>query len=274
MRAKALAPYDRIYRSLLALLPDLLAMRPGDYVRLAAPGFLDLHVDVLERDEKWLRLSLAHHWTLNGDTMADPDMEVRVSRDPAWPVAEALSFQQDAPPVYTVVYPTPQTVNTGAKRDLNAFLARTWLPNLKRQGHRVVEVRRANEDATAPEAGTPEGGRSHAEEPDDTDDVASATWFDADHDDSMPPEGPDRLRWHSKEILRHGIEHEVYAATIAEALKAGTLGEAAAWAALAAKLKEAGCHTYHSDTRFLAWKRGQRIECPACTTGACKSAEA
>ena len=74
------------------------------------------------------------------DLLADPDMEVRVSRDPAWPVAEALTYQLDALGVYTRVYPRPGMVDPRAKRELNQFLA-TWLTNLQRQGHRIIEER-------------------------------------------------------------------------------------------------------------------------------------
>ena len=124
--------YDKNYSQLIELCPDLRELKHGDYRKSVSGGFMDLHLDVLSRTEKELRIALSHNYRQNGDTIADPDMEIRVYLIPGWEKAEALTYQDSLR--YDEVYPEPNLVNLRVKKSLNAFLTQ-WLKNLKDQGH-------------------------------------------------------------------------------------------------------------------------------------------
>lgn len=126
--------YDWLYGQLEELIPGLRDLKPGDYRKSEAAGFMDLHLDVLSRTDKELRIALAHNYTQNGDTVADPDMEIRVYLIPGWEKAEALTYQDQR--TYNEVYPNPGQVNLRVKKSLNDFLTQ-WLKNLKNQGHKL-----------------------------------------------------------------------------------------------------------------------------------------
>lgn len=138
--------YERNFARLSKLIPDLQDLKPGDARKSRSPGFMDLNLDVLSREENKviqgdvkLRLALAHNYIQEGDVMADPDMEIAVYISPALSIVEALTFQQDSgTPTYSVVYPEPGKVNLAAKQYLNEFLE-TWLCNLSQQGHKLTK---------------------------------------------------------------------------------------------------------------------------------------
>lgn len=44
------------------------------YIKYTTPGFMDLNVEIIDDD----RFAMAHNYELNGDLMADPDMEFTV----------------------------------------------------------------------------------------------------------------------------------------------------------------------------------------------------
>ena len=130
--------YDRIHAKLLKLCPDLLELKPGDYRKSSSGGFMDLHLDVLEKTEHEMRISLAHNYQQNGDTMADSDMEIKVYLFSEWPKAEALTYQQDGLGIYQEVYPAPGRVYPKLKTQLNSFLDQ-WLTNCINQKHKLKE---------------------------------------------------------------------------------------------------------------------------------------
>ena len=59
--------HHRNYLKLLRLLPDLGELQAGAFLRLEAPGFMPLTVDVLHRGGGRLLLALAHHFEVQGD---------------------------------------------------------------------------------------------------------------------------------------------------------------------------------------------------------------
>lgn len=127
--------YDTIYKRLITLIPDLREMQRGQARVSKSDGFMDLHLDILSKDERQMRIALHHSYIQNGDTMMDPDMEIRVYLRPNWQKAEALTFQQDGTLArYDEVYSRPGYVNPELKRNLNTFLAQ-WLKNCIDQGH-------------------------------------------------------------------------------------------------------------------------------------------
>lgn len=133
--------YERIYKALDELLPGGVkgfCSNSEGYVKLTAPGFMDLNIDVQNWKEDprkgTYRISMAHNFIQNGDVMADPDMEIRLHSD--LKMAEALTYQLSSLGIYQVVYPEPNKYSPKLKRDLNSFLEQ-WLKNIKAQGHKA-----------------------------------------------------------------------------------------------------------------------------------------
>lgn len=134
-----------IYAAILALVPDLPELKPGDYRRFSATGYMDLHLDALEvrqdNGEKQLLIALAHNYRHpSGDIIPDPDVEIRIYPDRSF--AEALSYQD----IYTYRMVTEESgaVDDREQKAQNDFLL-IWLANIKNQGHVLVE-RKGNED--------------------------------------------------------------------------------------------------------------------------------
>ena len=130
--------YDTNYERIIELIPDLTSLKIGDYRKSEAPGFMDLHLDILDKNESEMKIALSHNYKQNGDTMADPDMEIRVYLIDGWRKAEALTYQQDGLGLYQEVYPSQGYVRPKLKTQLNSFL-RQWLINLKHQGHSLMK---------------------------------------------------------------------------------------------------------------------------------------
>ena len=65
-----------IYTRLLHVIPNLRNI--GSYAELSASGFMDLHVDILSRNQTVWRIALAHNYKAGGGVIPDPDMEVTV----------------------------------------------------------------------------------------------------------------------------------------------------------------------------------------------------
>ena len=126
--------FETIYKKLdrLGAIAAIQSGKDYDKSHIGEP-FMDLNMDVLERRADTIVIALSHYFKQNGDLCADPDMEIRIYPERA--MAEALTFQQAIPPLYSEVYPAPGKVNLRAKKSLNGFLI-TWLDNAIRQGHR------------------------------------------------------------------------------------------------------------------------------------------
>lgn len=105
------------------------------YMRFAAEGMMDLHVDNL----LYNKISLAHNGIQNGDIMADPDIEVEILREING--ARALSFQNDYLGIYHAIEDdTPKQ----QKKEINIFL-HDWLTNLMNQEYKLVETKKESE---------------------------------------------------------------------------------------------------------------------------------
>ena len=114
-----------IYVRLLQVIPNLRII--GSYAKLSAPGFMDLHVDILNKNGNVWRISLAHNYKGGGNVIPDPDMEVTVDFDNK--TAQAATYQD------TYVY--REGNDERSKKELNEFLL-MWLGNLIDQGHKIV----------------------------------------------------------------------------------------------------------------------------------------
>ena len=117
------------YSKLEQLLGELTAL--PDYMKGKADGFMDLHVDRLREENEAIVIALAHHFSMNGDQVPDPDMEVRILLKEKQ--AEALTYQDQF--AYRQVYHNGQLTSTELKQELNKFL-NSWLNNLLEQGHK------------------------------------------------------------------------------------------------------------------------------------------
>ena len=113
-----------IYTRLLQVIPNLRHI--GSYAKLSTPGFMDLHVDILHKNENAWRIALAHNYKSGGDVIPDPDMEVIVGF--AARAAQAETYQD------TYVY--REANDEKSRKELNEFLV-LWLGNLIEQGHKI-----------------------------------------------------------------------------------------------------------------------------------------
>jgi hypothetical protein len=98
-------------------------MKPR-FMKFKAHGLMDLNVDKLSAS----MIAVAHNGVLNGDVMADPDVEIRVHREKE--EVEALSFQNDYLGIYQQVYPDGSNKpNIKLQNEINIFLDE-WLSNI------------------------------------------------------------------------------------------------------------------------------------------------
>ena len=116
----------QIYTHLLHVIPNLRNI--GTYAKLSAPGFMDLHVDILHKKGNVWRIALAHNYKSGGDVIPDPDMEVTLNS--AAGTANAETYQD------TYVY--REATDERSRKELNEFLV-LWLGNLVDQGHKMVD---------------------------------------------------------------------------------------------------------------------------------------
>ena len=115
-----------IYTRLLQVIPNLRNI--GTYANLSATGYMDLHVDILNKSGNVWRIALAHNYKAGGDVIPDPDMEINVDFDNE--TAQAETYQD------TYVY--REATDERSKKDLNEFLL-MLLDNLIEQGHKIVD---------------------------------------------------------------------------------------------------------------------------------------
>ena len=113
-----------IYTRLLHVIPNLRII--GSYAKLSASGFMDLHVDILNKKGNVWRIALAHNYKAGGDVIADPDMEVTLNFSAG--TAQAETYQD------TYVYRAAN--DQRSRKELNEFLV-LWLGNLIEQGHKM-----------------------------------------------------------------------------------------------------------------------------------------
>lgn len=120
------------YQKLSVLLPSL--PKVPEYSKSTVPGFMDLHLDCLEKNGDVYTIALSHYYKHpSGDMIPDPDMTMRV--DTAAQTIEALTYQDIYR--YDEVYPDGE-VNQSVRKSLNTFLA-YWLQNCIDKGHRLAD---------------------------------------------------------------------------------------------------------------------------------------
>ena len=120
------------YQKLSVLLPSLPNI--PEYSKSTVPGFMDLHLDRLEKNGDLHKIALSHYYKHpSGDMIPDPDMTMWV--DTAAQSVEALTYQDVYR--YDEVYPDG-IVNQSIKKSLNSFLSQ-WLQNCIDQVHRLAD---------------------------------------------------------------------------------------------------------------------------------------
>ncbi len=129
-----LSIYEKNY-VLLSSLIDLNLLKKKGSLEYNAKEFMDLHFDYLARnksDNSEYIISMCHHYNSKGETISDPDMQLRIIVAKNISMAEALTYQDcfGFKSVYldeNMKLPDPKT-----KKELNNFLSQ-WLNNIKNQ---------------------------------------------------------------------------------------------------------------------------------------------
>lgn len=104
-----------------------------EYRKLKASGYMDLSIDRQFENEEFIQFAIAHNGLLNGDIMADPDMEIRLFKGEV-PRLQAIAYQNDYAGAYRTIIGYEHTISASSiQRDLDGFLE-TWLINLRDQG--------------------------------------------------------------------------------------------------------------------------------------------
>ena len=120
------------YQKLAALISSL--PKIPEYSKSTASGFMDLNLDLLDKQGDQYTVALSHYYKHpSGDMIPDPDMAIQV--DTAAQTVEALTYQDIYR--YDEVYPDGE-VNQPVRKSLNTFLAH-WLQNCIDQGHRLAD---------------------------------------------------------------------------------------------------------------------------------------
>lgn len=98
------------------------------YIKYGTPHFMDLNVEIIDDN----RYAMSHNYVLNGDLMADPDVEFTVDKDNRLLYPE--SYQQDNLQFYQRVDKDPV-----AAHQLNEFMDE-WLNNIQENQYKVKAV--------------------------------------------------------------------------------------------------------------------------------------
>lgn len=123
---------SRLFWKLLQVVPEVWLIEGNARSRVG--GQMDLHVDVVERDYRSLRIALSHYWLHpDGELLPDPDIEIAVFTTEC--LAEALTFTNSF--TYDEAYPyADEPPNLTVHQRINEYLEH-WLDVLHAQGHVV-----------------------------------------------------------------------------------------------------------------------------------------
>lgn len=98
------------------------------YMKFTSPGFMDLNIEIIDEN----RLAIAHNFELNGDLMADPDVEFTVDKENR--LLYPQTYQQDTLQIYERLDGNPIRIN-----ELNQFMNQ-WFNNITDQYYIVDKV--------------------------------------------------------------------------------------------------------------------------------------
>lgn len=98
------------------------------YIKYTALGFMDLNIENIDEN----RFAMAHNYELNGDLMADPDVEFTVDTENR--LLYPQTYQQDNLQFYERVDGNPFRAN-----ELNHFMNQ-WIHNIQEQKYKVETI--------------------------------------------------------------------------------------------------------------------------------------
>ncbi|TLS78276.1 hypothetical protein FE236_00510 [Mariprofundus erugo] len=126
---------ERIYSKMLKIYPDLKSMQVGDHRKISNDPFMALSLDVLADHPIGRIIALAHNSEMNGDLMADPDMQILINLDLG--KASPMTYQNDWLGVYqeslSFTDDGDLSIQPALLKDLTEFLD-MWTQNLLDQG--------------------------------------------------------------------------------------------------------------------------------------------
>ena len=99
------------------------------YMKYSTPHFMDLNIEVIGEN----RIAMSHYYELNGDMMADPDVEIVV--DNINKLLFPMTYQQDGIQVFYDTSTRPDMTSS-----LNDFV-KEWLANIKVNQYKVNEIK-------------------------------------------------------------------------------------------------------------------------------------
>jgi uncharacterized protein YqiB (DUF1249 family) len=118
-----------IYKKLLQIIPDIATREEAG--KSVSDGFMDLNLDILSKQNNFVRIALSHYYKQNGDMIADPDMEIIINTELM--TANAMTYQD------SMIFQSAEhdgRINQKLVNSLNEFLDQ-WLQNCIDQGHNV-----------------------------------------------------------------------------------------------------------------------------------------
>lgn len=124
--------YTRMHKRMMDLIGDH-SLEVGTAWTVRNSPYMDLHLEIIEKSDRFVVVAMSHTYEQNFDLMRDPEMTIKLYTVKEWPMCEALTYQQDGLGIFQQVYPEPGKVYPKLKKELNRFLI-TWLKNLRSQG--------------------------------------------------------------------------------------------------------------------------------------------
>ena len=99
------------------------------YLKYSTPNFMDLNIEIIGNN----RIAISHYYEVNGDMMADPDVELIV--DNLNKLLFPVTYQQDNMQVFYDVSTRPDMCAS-----LNDFM-KEWLTNVKANRYKIHEIK-------------------------------------------------------------------------------------------------------------------------------------
>ena len=115
--------YENLYKIAKPLIDG-----DAHYMRFSTKGYMDLIIENIGEN----KIAMAHYYELNGDLMADPDIEFVVDYENKYLIAD--SFQQDNLAYFERANDNPIIIN-----DMNDFTS-NWLSNIKSARYKIEEI--------------------------------------------------------------------------------------------------------------------------------------
>lgn len=98
------------------------------YIKYGTPGFMDLNAEIIDTN----RFAMSHNYELNGDLMADPDVEFTVDKTNR--LLFPQSYQQDSLQYYERVNKDPDKAH-----ELNQFMDQ-WMNNIQSNQYKAKAI--------------------------------------------------------------------------------------------------------------------------------------